>query len=37
MCVKFPPRNFNSDPLHPTSSYTYEVTIAPTSKVHGGS
>ena len=36
MCVKIPPRDLNPGPcpLHLTSTYTYEVTIAP--KVCGG-
>ena len=31
MCVKLPPGDLNPDPClpHPTSTYTYEMTIAP--------
>ena len=36
MCVKFLSSDLNIDPClpHPTSTYTYEVTIMP--RVHGG-
>ena len=35
MCVKLPPENLNHNPYppHPTSNYTYRVTITP--KVRG--
>ena len=35
MYVKFPTRDLNPDPysLHPTSTYTYKMTIAP--KIYG--